>query len=783
MLFPVRDVGHMRRPILICVLLALATLAVYWPVAQFEFVDYDDQAYVTQNNYVARGLTWEGVQHAFSDRVLEYWQPVTLISHMVDCQLFGVTPAAPHLINLAFHLANTLLLFLLLRRMTKRDWPSAMVAALFALHPLHVESVAWIAERKDVLSTFFWCLTLWFYLNYVERKRRRDYAVALLFFGLGLLSKSMVVTLPCLLLLMDFWPLNRIALLAASELPKNQPAFVEAWRNTSSTLRIWVAQLVRLLAEKVPFFLLTLAVSFVTFHWQKTGGSFISSDSLPLYLRAANAFVSYSRYLGKTFWPTDLVMFYPHPGLWPSTRVVGAILLFAGVTWLALSQIRSRPYLTVGWLWFVGLLVPTIGLVQAGWQSLADHFTYVPLTGIFLMLVWGAAELAHRWSLPRRAYFGLAVITLGACAIVTRAQMEHWRNSYNLFSHAVASTRNNAVAEMGLGNALLKRGQRVEALQHLREAVRIYPYFTDAYVNLAGALADTGDLPAAETAYRKALSITPGNISAHFGLANILLNRGAVDDAITHYRAVLKSKPDMADVHYDLGNALMQQGLLPEARQEYEQALHLAPDLEEAHFNLGTLFARLGQPEAAEQHLLQAQRLHPKDPGILGALAFVNASAGKIKAAAGYYGQWIQLNPQDPQPHYQLALLALNQGQEIEAIQQLNQALQLKPGNIEPLFLLARIKATSPNDSVRNGAEAVRLAEEANRLSGGKKFVVLDTLAAAYAETGQFPAAISTAQKAASLARLAGQSNLAAAIEARMKLYQSGKPFRETGSN
>lgn len=770
----------MRRVLIISLGLALATLALYWPVHEYQFVDYDDQAYVTDNAYVMRGLTWDGVRHAFTGRVLEYWQPLTQLSFMLDVQLFGANPIEIHLVNVALHIANVILLFLLLRRMTGAEWRSAMVAGLFAWHPLHVESVAWVAERKDVLSTFFWCLTILAYLRYVQHHKRSGYGLALVCFALGLLAKSMVVTLPCLLLLLDFWPLNRIAWPPLSVSTCHWNTVRAEWSRLDSPLRIWWNTAKKLALEKVPFFALTVLFSLVTFSTQKAGGSFISSDSLPLYLRAANAFVSYARYLGQTFWPRGLVAFYPHPGIWPLSKILGASLLFIGLTWFVCQKARTRPYLFVGWCWFVGLLVPTIGLVQAGWQSIADHFTYVPQTGVFLMLVWGAAEFTAGWKARRGVLMAGAVLVSAACFVSARLQMEHWRNSYELFAHAVASTRNNGIAEMGLGNALLKQGKVKEAIIHLKEAVRIYPYFTDGYNNLSGALIADGQYDEAEKALRKALGISPKDVTAHVLLGNFLASQGDLKGAAEQFQAALSLNPDQLPTLNNYANLLSRQGKIQDAEIYYKRALKIDPDSPETNYNLAGVLLRLGKTGEALGHYQKALQQRPWDPDANAAIGMVLAQQGKMAQALHHFEVWAQARPNDAQAQYRLSLALLSQGKTADAIGHLSKAISLKSNLPEPRFVLARIRATSPDPALRNADEAIKLAEEANDLTGGKHFFALDTLAAAYAEKGRFKDAVATAQKAADAARAAGQIKLANDIDERVQLYRAGKPFRET---
>ncbi len=543
----------MRREWIIYLALLVITAVVYWPVGHYGFVNCDDPDYVSANPHVQQGLTPAGVVWAFRAVVASNWHPVTCLSLMLDSQLFGKNAGAHHFVNLLFHLANTLLLFLVWRRMTGEIWPSALVAALFAWHPLHVESVAWISERKDVLSTFFGLLTIWAYTRYAQRQQsvespesrakkcapsakqkqpsmldprpstlsaldpRRwtlDYYTALLFFALGLMSKPMLVTWPCVLLLLDFWPLGRMT--------------SDQWRVTG--LRIPVPQLSSLkllLLEKLPFFALATASSLVTFFAQRAAGTM---ELLPLSIseRAGNALVSYVRYLGKMFWPEHLAFFYPYPGrwivhaqAWTEWQVTGSAMLLALVTAMAIGQARRRPYLIVGWLWFLGTLVPVIGLVQVGAQSIADRYTYLPLIGVFVMLVWGGKELVGRWPHAKFTAAAIVAVLLAACLVVTSRQLRYWRNSETLCRHAIAVTANNYKAYFNLGSALLEEDKTDAAIRQLYAAAAIAPGFNGRKV-LAEALVRQGRIPEAIEQFRQMLRYNPDQPEALNNLAYML---------------------------------------------------------------------------------------------------------------------------------------------------------------------------------------------------------------------------------------------------------------------
>ena len=408
-----------HRDILVCLFLVMATLAVYWQVQNYDFVNFDDNDYVYDNRHVQDGLTLKSIIWAFTNIHASNWHPVTWLSHMMDYQLYGMNPGRHHLTNLLFHIANTLLLFLVFRKMTDSLWQSGFVAALFALHPLHVESVAWVSERKDVLSTFFWMLTMWSYIWYVEHPAVKRYILVVLFFALGLMSKPMLVTLPFVLLLLDFYPLNRFQ----SQQPKG----------SANAQQRSIA--LRLILEKIPLFVLVAMSSAMTFYAQKHGKTVASLEVIPLKSRVANALVSYVSYIIKTIYPSKLAVLYPHPGILPWWQIAGACLLLVTISFLAIRVVKQSPYFVVGWLWYLGTLVPVIGLVQVGIQSMADRYTYVPLIGIFIIIVWGIPELVAQWRYRKICLATLATVVLTILMAMTWKKVGYWKSSITLFEH------------------------------------------------------------------------------------------------------------------------------------------------------------------------------------------------------------------------------------------------------------------------------------------------------------------------------------------------------------
>jgi tetratricopeptide (TPR) repeat protein len=634
------------QPRLLCLVLALTTLLLYLPTWQHGFIVFDDDLYITENRMVQRGVTLAGIQWAFTTLHASNWHPVTWLSHMLDFQLFGWNAGAHHLVNVLFHVANTVLLFLLVWRTTASQWASAFVAALFAWHPLHVESVAWIAERKDVLCAFFGLLAIHAYVVYARDGNRRAYFASLLLFALGLMAKPMLVTWPFVFLLLDYWPLKR---------PRN---------------------FLRLALEKWPFFVLTAASCLITVIAQREE-AMADLEHQPLRARLANAAVACATYLAKTVWPVDLVILYPLDRQIPLLHVVLSVSIVIALSLFAWCRRLTNPYLIIGWLWFLGMLVPVIGLVQVGRQAMADRYTYLPLIGLFLALALGGRDLAARLRLNAVARAAVPVMILLACIGATWRQLSYWQNSEALFAHAVAVTKENAVAHLNLGVALEENGKMQEALQHYRESLRI----------------------------------NPTRAQAHNNVANLLAALGQRDEALMHY----------------------------------QQALRLDKKAPLAHLNLGTTLVELGRFDEAMQHYHEAARLAPDDP----------------------------------RPPYLMGKARLQQKQSPEAVAHFRAALRLAPNDFRVLTWLARVLASEQDAAVRNGTEAIALAERANELTGGVDPFVLDTLAMACAEAGRFADAQRFAEQAIAIAAKAGADKDVAALQRKLEGYKSGQPYRE----
>ena len=590
----------LRHVCLVCGALILITLAVYWQTHGFDFVNYYDHLYVTENPHTQAGLTWDNLRWAFTTGHAANWHPLTWLSYMLDVQLFGVSAPAHHVVNVLWHVLNSVLLFLVLCRMTARWdatkalWPSAFVAALFALHPLHVESVAWIAERKDVLSTFFWLLTMAAYAHYVQRPSVRRYLMVAAPFALGLMAKPMLVTLPAVLLLLDYWPLGRLDLAGAGP------------RKVGSSFA-------RLAFEKAPLLALTVLSSVATIAAQGSRGGVVPYDVIPLSVRVGNALVAYAQYILRTLWPVRLAVYYPHlRDAMPLWQPIVSALLLGGATALVLLRPRRLPYLAVGWFWYLGTLVPVIGIVQVGDQAFADRYTYVPLIGVFIMAAWGIAHLAAKWRLPRPVLAAGAAATLAALCVGAWTQIGHWKDSRTLFEHALEVTSGNFMAHKALGVVLTDdAGEYEAAAQHLRKAIELDPGDAAGYFNLGNALHGMGKADEAIEQYRKAIQIDPHYVAAHYNLGNVFAEQKKLPEAAAAFEAVLKIQPGHAAANNNLGSALVLQGKLEEALSRYRKALDADPDYLDACCNLGYTLTKLGRPEEAVQAYSRALRVDP----------------------------------------------------------------------------------------------------------------------------------------------------------------------------
>jgi tetratricopeptide (TPR) repeat protein len=622
----------------------------------------------------------------------------------------------------------------------------------------------------------------------------------LVFFALGLMSKPMLVTLPFVLLLLDFWPLGRTA---ECGMRGAEPA-------AGSAVQGWTFPWMRLVWEKAPFFLLAGVSSAVTVWTQRQVGAVNSLEAIPLEFRISNALISYVRYAGKMVWPAKLAVFYPAPAEWPAGWVAGAALVLASLSALAVWRARQAPYFAFGWFWYLGTLVPVIGLVQVGQQAMADRYSYVPLIGLFVAIVWSAAEIPARWPGTRIWVAIGAGAALAACAVLTWNQTGYWRDNTSLFEHALAVTRDNAVAHNNLGASLLDAGNLAAAEGHFAEAVRLKAKYPDALTNLGACRVKEGRLEEASDLFRRSLAARP-TASAHYNLANLLSQQGKLDEAEAHYRAALQLKPELVEGWYNLGILEAKRGRMEEAARDYATALRIKPDHAEAHVSLGAWFgeqkkfdeaivhfkaALRASPDNADAHFnlaaaLNAEgdfagaaaefavacRLHPEEAETRENLGLALLYGGRMSEAARQFQEVLRARP-NARTHYYLGLALDGGGQAQEAAAHYREAVRLSPNT--PLYLndLAWFLATNPKPELRDGAEAVRLAEQACRLSGGKEARFWGTLDAAYAEAGRLADALTTAAKARELALAAGQPDIARKADERMALYRAGKPYR-----
>lgn len=683
---------------LVCALLLLLVLVIYWQTRGFSFVNFDDNTFVYKNSHVLRGLTWENVKWSFTAGIgkdatdADYWRPLSFMSHMLDVSLFGLNAGGHHLMSVALHALTAMALFLVLRGMTATLWRSAFVAALFAVHPLHVESVAWVAERKDVLSGLFFVLALGAYRFYtLSSFRWGRYLLMLLMSALAMMSKPMLVTLPCVLLLVDLWPLNRLG----------------------------SVPLKRLLLEKAPLFIMAAMVVAFTLTCPGAKNDALWT-TLPWYYRPGNAVLSYGTYIWQTLWPACLTCFYPYPGLshfdsHASTTLNFGQVLVAFIALLSITAIvawqRKKSYLVVGWFWYLGMLAPVIGLfTQAGDQAHADRYTYLSMIGLSLMVAWPAAQWAGA-SLSRRRVIGAsAVAVVIILTVVANKQATHWRDSVSLWSHVVECNPGDYASHSGLGNALVDAGRLDDAVSTYQRALEINPTLVRANLVVGIQLVQKGRLNEAENYLHRALIAEPQTAEAHSALAYVLLCKSELQQAVSHYGTAVSIAPDASN-YCGLGNALLQSGELSKAIESYQRALAADSKNLDAKVGLGMAYTRLGQMEAA----------------------------------VTFYKKVLAESPQH--------LPAINN--------------------------LAWLLATSKQDSLRNGAQAVALAEYSLQLPGGSKVHLWHTLAAAYAETGQYDKGAQVALHAATTANAQGNAGLAQQILNERKAYLAGLPWRE----
>jgi tetratricopeptide (TPR) repeat protein len=818
----------MRGKLLLGLLLIAATLGVYWGVWTFEFVNFDDPIYVSENPHVRSGISRENAKWAFASLHEANWIPLTWLSLMLDAQIHGDFAGGFHLTNLCLHIANALLLFALLATVTAARWKSAFVAAAFAIHPLHVESVAWITERKDVLSTFFGLAALLAYARYAEKPRRSWYLLSLAAFGCSLLAKQMLVTLPMLLLLLDYWPLRRLKLSAAKREKSSQVAdaaheMAAAEQQPHSSrilgndkpakLACPTRSVKELLLEKVPFLGLTALFCMVALAGQRYGNTVASLTDLSFGTRCANAVLAYATYIIKTVWPQGLAPYYPYSVEAISWVEVSAAAIFLSTCTLwAVLQRNRRPYLLVGWLWYLGTCVPVIGLVQIGTQQTADRYTYFPIVGLFIAASWYLPSVIPAGIWRQRLLPVVATSMLVLFAVTARQQTSYWKNSLTLWERArdvtaanlvacfnycdallgaerideaVSQARvacrvapNRALAHLALGRALTHQRQRAEAIQAFEKALQLEPHLADAHAAVGHVRLQQRRYAEASVHLQKAVQLKPESLAPHLDLAAALTRQNKAEEAASHCRTALEIDPNHAEAHLALGQSLAALGKQGEASACFQRALDRDPGLAAAHAAMGDLHVEQGDTERAVRCYRQVLVFEPKSVYAHIALGDLSAQQQELETAAGLYAVALELVPESAEAHKKLGnVLAIQQKME-EAIAHFRAALAIDPNLPGVNTNLSWILATSPDKPWHNAAEAVHLAELACEQTRFQHPVALDSLAAAYAAAGRFPDAVETAQKARDLASATGQKSFVRDVEHRLSLYSSHRSYQ-----
>lgn len=750
-------------PWLLAPALSLLTVLAYAALRHHDFVYFDDPDYITNNPHIKQGVGAETIRWAFTTFEVSNWHPLTWLSHALDYSWFGDWAGGHHLTSLGLHVLNTLLLFLLLRRFTGALWRSAVVAALFALHPLHVESVAWIAERKDLLSGLFFFLCLLAYAGYARRKTAGQpaslfYLLALLAFAAGLMSKPMLVTLPCVLLLVDFWPLQRFSL----------------WPRTD-----WRTRLLPCVWEKIPFFALTLASSILTFVAQKQGSAVVGLQSLPITTRALNAALGYAGYLAKSLWPTQLSVFYPFPAELPYGKAFLALAVLAGISAAVTLLARRAPWWTTGWFWFLGMMVPVVGLVQVGSQAMADRYTYLPLIGLFIAVTWAAAAWAGQTVGRQRALAGATVLLLGAYAWGTRDRVADWRNTETLFTQALQVTERNFPAHANLGVFYWDRGDFARAESHFQSSIAIQPDYAPSWRGLSQVYMSLQRYREAIAALERDAVLCPRDPipPANAGLAWLQeKNATAAEHAM---RESLRRDTNYLNARLGLALALLAQGRTNDARALVDEAARQPSQPASALDLLAMIHEQLGDPARALEFRQRAVQAAPRDATLRQRLGQQLASTGRTEEARREFLAAVEIAPANALARSQLATVLLERGETRAAVTEYRAALSLQTNLVAALNNLAWILATHPDDSLRNGADAVVFGRRACELAHWEEAYLIGTLAAAYAENGQWQEALDTALKAQATAKAAGNADLAARNGELAEWYRARKPYRD----
>jgi protein O-mannosyl-transferase len=677
------SITNLQKKIIIILVFALLVLAVYWQVRNFEFINYDDQVYVTQNYSIQSGITCKGILNTFTDIRTANWHPLTMMSHMLDWQLFGPRAGGHHWTNVIIHIFNTILLFLLLNRLTGAVWRSALVAALFAVHPINVESVAWIAERKNVLSTFFWILTILFYARYVERPGWQRYLPVFICFALGLMSKPMLVTLPFVLLLLDYWPLNRTSINTQDE----NSMHVNPSSQTGKT------KLSFLLLEKIPLFILTVISICVTLYIQHEG--IVNLDSLPPIKRISNAVLSYAIYIKKMFWPTDLAVFYPRTDI-QTQQVLTAFALLVFITAISCGYFKKYPYLIVGWLWYLGTLVPVIGIVQVGAQAMADRYAYVPFIGLFIMFVWYLSDIVKRNVYIKFSLVLTSLVVILALSVLCWQRCQLWGDQFALWDNVLKNYK-VAFAYNFRGLAYVSKGQYRLALADYDSAIKMDKQFTEALSNRGILYVTIGQYENALKDYNEAQRLNPKFADAYYNRGILYLTIGQLDKAINDFTEAINIEPSMADAFDNRGVALRLKGQHEKSFADFNQALKINRNFAEAYFNLGMVYNAWKQYDSAIANFNEALRIKPQyeDAYFYRGISF--ASLGKYNEAIADYNYVLQINSKHiPALKNSGAILKKIKRYEDSSIQ-FKKILQTKPDDYDALKNLKEIEELKKN--------------------------------------------------------------------------------------
>ncbi|MBN2456218.1 MAG: tetratricopeptide repeat protein [Sedimentisphaerales bacterium] len=820
------------------VLLVVLTFAAYEPVLKNDFINLDDDGYVTKNPHVRAGITTQSVLWAFTASHRANWHPLTWLSHMLDCELFGLNPRWHHLTSLLFHIVNTLLLFGVLKGMTGAVWRSIFVAAAFAVHPLHVESVAWIAERKDVLSVLFCLITMAAYLRYVRRPSVGSYLPVVFFFCLGLMAKFTLVTLPFVLLLLDYWPLERFCW------SHRRP--VKALRPKSVKFAYQKSSVRHLIGEKIPLLVLAAASSIVTYTVQRAWGSVVATLDKPLSLRIANALVSYLSYITKAIYPNHLAIYYPHPeSALPVWQLVICLIVLTGIT-IGVICLARRRYLMVGWLWYLGTLVPVIGLVQVGLQARADRYTYLPLIGIFIMVVWLAAEITEKWRYQKPAAAVLITI-LVLMMLSTRNQVMKWRNSKTLYEHTLACTENNFMIYTSYGTALFDEGRYDEAIENYRMALEIEPGMWIAKRNIGRVLLEQdkvseaivclkqvlpvsqdspevygylglaytkqGEHQLAAESFKRSLKLLPNQVNVLNELGRVLYKNNRINEAIEYWEKSIGLYAEQPAIHNVLGQAYHGKGLFVKAadhwtkslalepfqpdvkgclgavfakQQKYDKAieclvetLYEDPDLADVHKNLAALLVHKGNTAKAVKHYIEYLRIEPNQPLIHKTVAELLYRQGDLDGAVTHYNHSLQIDCNQADMLRNLGHIYYLKNSIVKAVDCWHKALDISADCVEALNDLAWVKATRVQSEFFDPEDAVNLALQACELTDYNRAELLDTLAAAHAASGNFPEAVRIAEKAINIALMGNQQDLAVQIREHLELFRQKTAYVE----